>query len=146
MSTSYDSRVDYQWSGSFLSEQRRGEPEHRVPLCVIEDDQWNEENFTKWFRESKPDVIISQQVEILDWLGKLGVRVPDDVGFVHMNCPDTSGQFAGVYQNGKVIGEVAMDFLVGMVQRNECGIPDLAHSILVEGTWVDGATVRKIRG
>jgi LacI family transcriptional regulator len=145
MSASYDSRVDYQWSASFLVDQRRLERQDQVPLCLIEDEKWNEASFTEWFRTSKPDVIISQQVEILDWLAKLGVRVPEDVGFVHMNCPDTSGQFAGIYQNGKVIGEVAMDFLIGMVQRNERGIPELAHSLLVEGTWINGGTVRKIR-
>lgn len=143
MSASYDSRVDHQWSGSFLAEQVRFEPADRVPLYLVEDEQWTEASFVKWFRKHEPDVIISQQKEILKWLGNLNLKVPEDVGFVHMNCPDSSGEFAGIYQNGKVIGEVAVDFLVAMVQRNERGVPNLAHSILVEGTWVDGKTIRK---
>lgn len=146
MSANYDSRVDFQWSASFLVEQRRNDPSDCVPLCITEEEQWNEASFIEWFRRGEPDVIICQQTEVLDWLAKLEVRVPDDVGFVHMNCPDKSGKFAGIYQNGKVIGEVAVDFLVGMVQRNERGVPELAHSISVEGTWVDGSTIRKVRG
>lgn len=143
MSASYDSRVDHQWSGSFLAERERFDRGEQVPLFLLEDDEWNEANFVKWFRKNKPDVILCQQPEILEWLDKLKVKVPDDVGIAHLNCPDDSGEFAGIYQNGRVIGEVAIDFLVGMVQRNERGVPDLAHSILVEGTWVDGKTIRK---
>ncbi len=143
MSGSYDNRVDHQWSGSFLAEQVRFEPGDKVPLYLVEDEEWTETNFVKWYRKNQPDVIISQQKEIVKWLSNLNLKVPQDVGFVHMNCPDNSGEFAGIYQNGRVIGEVAVDFLVAMVQRNERGVPSLAHSVLVEGTWVDGKTIRK---
>jgi LacI family transcriptional regulator len=142
MSASYDSRVDHQWSGSFLTEQRRSEAGDLLPLYLIDDEQWTRENFVQWFRKNSPDVILSQQTEIVQWLADMKISVPDDVGFVHMNCPDRSGEFAGVYQNGPIIAQVAVDFLVAMVHRSERGVPDLAHSILVEGTWVDGKTVR----
>jgi LacI family transcriptional regulator len=143
MARSYDRRVDHNWSGSFLIEQAGIERDQRVPLFLAEDEEWTEANFANWFCHHRPDVILSQQAEILEWLKKLGCRVPEDVGFAHMNCPDTSGAFAGIYQNGQVVGEVAMDFLVSMVQRNERGVPKLAHTILVEGTWVDGQTIRR---
>jgi LacI family transcriptional regulator len=143
MPASFDQRIDHQWTGSFLMEQRRSPLAEQIPVCLIEDKDWNEANFRKWFLRHKPDVILSQQIKILDWLQKLNRPVPREVGFVHLNCPDQSGRFAGIYQNSAVIGRVAVDFLVGMVQRNERGIPALAHTLLVEGTWVDGATVRK---
>ena len=47
----------------------------------------------------------------------------------------------GFTRNGPTVGAVAVDFLVGMIQRNDPGIPGLPHSILVEGTWQDGATL-----
>jgi LacI family transcriptional regulator len=144
MSASYDSRVDYQWSGSFLTEQGKTDPADRVPLHVVEDEHWTEKKFADWFQRSSPDVIVGQQTEIIDWLKNLGLKVPEDVAFVHLNLPDASGEVAGIYQNGKTIGEVAVDFLVGMMHRNERGVPDLAHSILVEGTWIDGKTVRNL--
>ena len=141
MSASLNERVEHQWVGSFLVEQFRSKPEDQVPLLVVEDKEWNATTFARWFRAHQPEVIISQQEEVLDWLQQLGVRVPEEAGFVHLNCPDRKGRFAGIYQNGPTVGVAAVDFLVGMIHRNERGIPELAHSVLIEGTWVDGATL-----
>jgi LacI family transcriptional regulator len=133
-------RVDRQWVASFLVEQLGAE--HSVPLFVPDDAKWNFENFRKWFDANEPDVVISHEEAALEWLRKLGAHVPNDVGFIDLNCADQSGQFAGIYQNGPAIGAVAVDFLIGMIQRNERGVPALPHSLLVEGTWVEGKTVR----
>lgn len=139
---SIDERVDHQWVGSFLVEQRRSKPADQVPLFVVQDKDWREEKLGRWLHEHRPDVIISQHEEILQWLEALRVRVAEEIGFIHLNCPDKSGRFAGIYQNGPAVGAVAVDFLVGMTQRNERGIPKLPHSILVEGTWQEGATLK----
>ena len=138
--SSLNERVDRQWVASFLVEQLH--LDHNVPLFVPEDPQWSFENFRKWFNAHKPDAVISHEEVAYDWLKKLGAHVPDDVGFVHLNCADDSGQFAGIYQNGPTVGAVAVDFLIGMIHRNERGEPALPHSLLVEGTWVAGKTVR----
>ncbi len=137
---SLNERVDRQWVASFLVEQR--DLDHSVPLFVPDDAQWNFESFRKWFAAQEPDAVIGHEEIVLEWLKKMGVRVPDDVGFVHLNCADQSGTFAGIYQNGPAIGAVAVDFLIGMIHRNERGLPVLPHSLLVEGTWVSGKTVR----
>ena len=146
MPASLDRRVDNQWLASFLIEQRRFETKEQVPLCVVEDVDWNESTFISWFKKHEPDVVISQQPKILDWLKNVGCRVPDDVGFAHLNCPDKTGEFAGIYQNGPLIGRAAVDFLIGMLQRNERGIPEIPYTMLIDGTWVPGATVRKVEG
>lgn len=136
---SLNERVDRQWVASFLVEQL--DLDHSVPLFVPDDAQWNFESFRKWFTAQEPDAVIGHEEIVLEWLKKMGVRVPDDVGFVHLNCADQSGTFAGIYQNGPAIGAVAVDFLIGMIHRNERGLPTLPHSLLVEGTWVPGKTV-----
>jgi DNA-binding LacI/PurR family transcriptional regulator len=138
--TSLNERVDRQWVASFLVEQLQFE--QSVPLFVIDDAQWNYDTFRKWFNAHKPDAVIGHEEVVLEWLRKLGARVPDDVGFAHLNCADQAGQFAGIFQNGPTVGGVAVDFLIGMIHRNERGVPSLPHSILVEGTWVPGKTVR----
>ena len=143
MPASLDRRVDNLWLGSFLVEQDGFKPKDRVPLCLLNDKEWNETQFSHWFKKHQPDVVISQQPKVIEWLKALGKRVPEDVGFVHMNCPDMSTKYAGIYQNGPLIGRAAVDFLVGMLQRNDRGIPTVPHTILIDGTWIDGATVRK---
>ena len=137
---SLNERVDRQWVASFLVEQL--DLDHSVPLFVPDDAQWNFESFREWFNTHEPDVVISHEEVVLDWLKKIGTAVPGEVGFVHLNCADQSGKFAGIYQNGPAIGAVAVDFLIGMIHRNERGLPTLPHSLLVEGTWVPGKTVR----
>ncbi len=141
---SLNERVDRHWVASFLVEQL--DFEHSVPLFVPDDAQWNFEGFRRWFDANRPDVVIAHEEVVLDWLKKMGLHVPDDVGFVHLNCADSGGQYAGIYQNGSAIGAVAVDFLIGMIQRNERGMPALPHSLLVEGTWVEGRTVRQQKG
>jgi len=93
-----------------------------------------------WFKKHRPEVVISQHDEILGWLNELGVNVPNETGFVHLNCP-TSGEVAGIFQNNIQVGQAAVDFLVGMIFRNKRGVPVLPHSVLVEGTWMEGPTL-----
>lgn len=137
---SLNERVDRQWVASFLVEELAHD--HSIPLFVPDDALWNFETFRQWFKANKPDVVIGHEAVVLDWLRKLGLRVPEDVGFVLLNCPDKSGEFAGIFQNGPEVGAAAVDFLIGMIHRNERGVPQLPHSLLVEGTWVEGRTVR----
>jgi LacI family transcriptional regulator len=141
--SSLNERVDRQWMASFLVEER--DFEHSVPMFVPDDAQWTFEKFRRWFDTQKPDVVISHEEVVLEWLKRMGLHVPEDAGFVLLNCAEEEGTLSGIYQNGPTIGSVAVDFLIGMIQRNERGIPALPHSLLVEGTWVPGRTVRAVK-
>jgi LacI family transcriptional regulator len=139
--SSIDERVEHHYTGAFLADQQRLSPRERVPLHVVQDRVWSERAFGSWFIKQRPEVVVTHHEEVLDWLARLKISVPNEVGVVHLNCSDPSGRIAGVYQNGPEVGAAAADFLVAMIQRNEAGIPDLAHTILVDGAWVDGKTV-----
>jgi LacI family transcriptional regulator len=138
---SINERVSHHWVGGYLSEQYHDAGAERLMPLISPDRDWKRATFERWYLEQRPSVVLSQHEEILDWLGAMGVAVPGEVGFVHLNCPDRTGRFAGIYQNGIQVGSAALDFLVGMVQRNESGIPALAHSVLVDGTWQEGMTL-----
>ena len=139
--SSIDERVEHHYTGGFLADQQRLSLRERVPLHVVQDRMWSERAFGSWFAKHRPDVVVTHHEEVLDWLARLKAGVPNEVGVVHLNCADQSGRIAGVYQNGPEVGAAAADFLVAMIQRNEAGIPEPAHTILVEGTWVDGKTL-----
>ena len=143
---SLNERVDRQWVASFLVEQLRYPASDAVPILVVDDSEWTFERFRDWCKQHKPDVIISHEEVVHDWLRSLKIRVPDDIGYVHLNCYDKSGRFAGIYQNGAAIGTAAADMVIAMINRNERGIPALPQSVLIEGTWVEGKTVRVQRG
>ncbi len=52
---------------------------------------------------------------------------------------DTSDpRLSGASQNDFLIGKIAMDVLVGMIQRGERGLPKVPVRTLVDGTWIPG--------
>jgi len=139
---SLDQGAHHHWTGAFLVDQRARKPSERVPLLVEPDGEWKQPVFERWFERSRPDVVLGLQEEILEWIQGMGWRVPQEAGFVHLNCPDTSGRYAGIYHNGLEVGAAAVDFLVDMIHRNERGIPPVPKWLLVEGAWQNGATVK----
>ena len=104
MHSNQDARVNHQWGAAFLWEQQQIPSSERIPPLLVEERDWHEHEFAKWFEVNRPDVILGYDPSIIAWLKKLGRRVPEDVGFAHLWTPDCSGQFAGLYHNPPAIG------------------------------------------
>jgi LacI family transcriptional regulator len=142
MHTNQDSRVDNQWTAAYLWEQQRVPATRRLEPFIVGDRDWTERKFAAWFAANSPDVILGYNPAIIELLQKLGQRVPEDVGFAHLWNPDQTGQFAGLYHDPPAIGGAAVDFVVGMIQRNERGAPLSPQTLLLEARWQDGRTAR----
>jgi hypothetical protein len=78
-------------------------------------------------------------------LKNLGRRVPEDVGFVHLWAPDQRGQYAGIYHNPPALGIAAVNLLIGMIQRNESGLPETPQTVLLNASWVEGDTLMPLK-
>jgi DNA-binding LacI/PurR family transcriptional regulator len=135
-------RVDMLWSAGYLTEQLRHRIEATIPMLLSR--EWSKRTFEKWFLTHQPDVVISNHLEILDWFKEMGLRVPKNVGFIDLDCMDLSGVRAGVHQNHEQVGAVAVEVLARMIQHNERGIPLVPQTIVLDGSWVEGATVRRL--
>ena len=143
----YDNvRVEQEWVGGFLAGRDIFLRRDHVPLFVVPEARWNADRFARWYERRRPEVVFSIQAEVIDWLQGMGLRVPEDVGFVNLNCPQPNGSYSGIYQNGNSVGAAAVDMLVGLLQINELGLPHLPHTHLVEGSWVKGKTLLPRRG
>jgi DNA-binding LacI/PurR family transcriptional regulator len=142
MQENQDARVDHQWGAAFAWEQEQGKPSERTLLFLAGERDWNERQFAKWFKANKPEVILGYDPQVIAWLKNLGQSVPEDVGFAHLWNPDRLGQFAGIYHDPPAIGAAAVDFVVGMIQRNERGIPAAPQTLTLDALWQEGATVR----
>ncbi|MEA3209421.1 MAG: hypothetical protein QOE70_2478 [Chthoniobacter sp.] len=145
MQQDQDARVDHQWGAAFAWEQEQAMPSHRTVLFLVEKSDWTERQFAKWFKSNRPEIVLGYDSHIITWLKNLGMDVPAEVGFVHLWNPDCSGQFAGIYHNPPAIGVAAVDFVVGMIQRNERGLPVAPQTLLLEAAWQDGTTVRTLK-
>jgi DNA-binding LacI/PurR family transcriptional regulator len=139
-----DHRLRFQgrWEAGFLMGCELLPGVRRTPPLYVGD--WSETaRIRTWLRREKPDVLITPAAGVL--IGTLrdgGWRVPEDIGLALLACPGPGDPCSGVYQNGRMIGALALDTLVGLMERHERGLPGQATTLMVEGQWNEGRTLR----
>lgn len=137
-------RVGERWLGAFLARQRLlFPPENHVQPCSHE--PADEASFHEWMRAERPDAVIATHARpVLGWINRLGLEVPRDVGLIDFEHR-AGTDFAGMEYDPARIGSLAVDMLVGMLHRNETGVPEDPHEVLVTGRWREGTTL-PVRG
>lgn len=133
-------RVDRRFLGAFLAYQDQLPRSNRVPPLVLR--RWSEPAVSSWLRKASPEVVVCNATPLLRSLKNSGLRVPEQIGFVHLHQEEADYSCAGVHHNGKEVGTAVVDLVVGQLQRHEFGIPEQPRLVLVPGLWVDGPTVR----
>lgn len=138
-------RVDRAWLAAYLLHQN-GVPERdRLPALITRTDD-EERHFGEWIHEHKPEVILFSDQPISDWCRRLKLRVPQNIGLVHLDWSADHATLAGLDSNSETVGEAAVDLLVGQLHANERGIPRREKIVSVRGAWVAGPSVRRYRG
>lgn len=135
-----DQRADRNWSAAFWSEQRELPKKDRVPLLL--ESRLDRAQFSQWLSRYKPDVVVAIDTIVHKWILAEGLSVPEDIGCALLTVPEEKSEHSGIWENPQVIGARAVEFLVDLVHRGECGLPKVPVSLLVAGTWVEGHTVR----
>ena len=138
----YDIRVGYSWMAGCLIEQRRYAPAEIIPVASLK--QLTRDDLDAFLKEHRPDAILTNFWDVGDWLLELKVRVPMDMGLAYLSVSDRTSIYSGINENSYAIGEAALDLLATMIQRNEFGVPAIPRHILIEGSWVEGKTVRRV--
>jgi LacI family transcriptional regulator len=69
----------------------------------------------------------------------MGIRIPEDLGVAPL---ERYPGYAGLDQKPEKVGAAAIDLIVGLIQRNETGLPADPKVVMVEGSWVEGPSVR----
>ncbi len=110
-------------------------------------EQWSDLSpLQRWLTEEKPDVIVSPSTDVLQThLVKLGWKVPADIGFASLACPELGHAGSGIWQNGRLLGATAIDQIISMLEYNERGLPEQTRVTMVEGVWNEGRTLRPQR-
>lgn len=144
MPAANDERVDHNYlSGYWIAQQSLPSPASRLQPLLAE--SFDAPAFGKWFRTQHPDVVVvaaSLAHTVVGWLKRDGWRVPDDVGVAVASTPFGDTYISGIDENVRMVGAMAVDTVVGMIHRNETGVPSNPWRILAEGTWFPGKTVR----
>ena len=134
-------RIDRRWEAAFAMVRSQHEFERSVPPLIYE--RWDPDFVAKWIRQEKPDVVFSVFSEAqLGQLKERGIRIPRDVGIVSLSVHATDSPLSGIRQHAKLMGSVAVDQLISLVERNETGIPEHPITLTMKGTWNAGRTLR----
>jgi DNA-binding LacI/PurR family transcriptional regulator len=137
-----DDRVDHAWRSGYLLYSDMFPDIKFVPMLLTP--KWSEQSFLRWFQKTKPELVVTDDMRVLEWLKVLGWRVPKDVGLVLLDRSKTHGACAGIDQHHEILGAAAVDLVVGQLHRNETGIPLHPKYVTIEGSWVNGQTVRQM--
>ena len=130
------------WDGGLLV-GRHLIPRFKQAKTLVLEDWEHLEPIAAWLKKEKPDVIVSPSSDVLlKQLDKLGLRVPRDIGVASLACPERSHPCSGIWQNGRLIGAIAIDNIISMLEYNERGLPEQTRVVMVEGVWNDGQTLR----
>ncbi|PXA04369.1 hypothetical protein DDZ13_07505 [Coraliomargarita sinensis] len=97
---------------------------------------------TARIQKLKPDVVITNKVEVYDALIEEGIRIPDDLGVIHLDWHDGISHLAGMRQNNRVVGSAGVDLVVGQLQKNEYGSQQFPKVVQIESVWIDGGSVK----
>lgn len=86
--------------------------------------------------QAKPEVLI-----LHTWLWRL---LPEDwktIPWASFSVPQGRIEVAGIRESTKDLHEAAIDFLDLLLRRDDRGIPHTRHTLLIDGTWHDGASL-----
>ena len=140
-----DDWVEDRFSGGFLAAQRKLPCEDRLPpfdYRTPAQEPKAHARFKAWMKSQRPDVILTVHREIESWLRSMGIRVPRDMGLVHLDKTDNVA-WAGIQQNSELVGRAAVDMVIGQLHRNEFGVPPFQKCMFIGGNWVFGPTVKR---
>ncbi len=107
----------------------------------------DQEGLENWYAQHRPDVIVyydheSHYRSIETFLKNKKLVVPRDIGLAVLDATVQIDDITGVHQNIEQMGISAVDMLVSRLQQGETCIPKVAKVESVEGTWIEGETLR----
>ncbi len=138
-------RVDQTWPATYLLHWHRTHP-GAMPLPPLIRPDWDEAEFSAWFGAHRPDAVVTINPPVLGWLRRVRAVIPKKTGFALLDWSEDMGDIAGVDQNTESVGAAAFELVAAQLSQHSYGIPPSPKTVLIEGVWRDGATVRRLPG
>lgn len=141
-------RTNGKWTAAYLYAGWRRPDLTFLPPLIMKDPSLPD--FKTWYDANRPDVVIGVDHMALEFLARMDVAIPREVGYASLDLdgdrPFFSG-LSGIDQNSRRVGAAAIDLLVASIHRGDRGIPSHPTRVEVEGTWIAGSstTIQKQR-
>ncbi len=131
-------------SGFRIAQQTLPASRRLRPFYAVNEARENPELFSRWFHREKPDLILTLYHVVRHWLEAMAVRIPEQVGLIQMEWREDHPDWAGMNQRNDIVGEAALEMLIGMIHNNERGIPAFPRATLIGSAWVEGKTASPV--
>lgn len=138
-------RSQFGYSGGLFHFQQGVAPEDRVPLLLLPHNRIERgfAAFADWMQEHRPDAVVSFDTHAPGWLERLGLRIPEDIGFVVHDWTPGMERYAGIYQRRDHLAASAIDLVVTQLSQHERGVPMVPRQIMIPPQWIPGPSVRQ---
>lgn len=144
LSEHMDLTVNQRWQAAYRV-YRDNHPIERIEPLILPDP--NATQIKKWVQKNKLDAIIGAEIRMPEYFKAMGIQMGEEIAYADLDIDldDTLYEgVSGIYQNSRMLGTGAVDFLIAGIQRNEPGIPKVPVVLQVEGNWHDrGSTPLK---
>ncbi|MDX2110796.1 MAG: LacI family DNA-binding transcriptional regulator [Verrucomicrobiota bacterium] len=99
------------------------------------------ERIREWLKVQRADCVICTNTTLFWILQDMGLRIPDDLGFITLWLEPNDPGFSGFTPRTGQIGQVLVNLLDGLIKRNERGLAEHPIVSLVNRVWVEGKTL-----
>lgn len=138
-------RLEHRWEAAYLVEREKLGFDQGVPSLLYL--TWNADEVCRWIKRESPDVMIALLLDDhLSQLAERGIKTPEDLGVVSLSVHQSASRLTGIHQNARLMGAVAVDKLIDLVERNETGVPPDPITLTIEGKWNPGHTLHNLPG
>lgn len=136
--------LNYKRLCALLLEQNFSPSEDRVPWLEVEDLREYENKVADWLKRYQPQVVVSQNINMPQYVEQAGFKIPEQVGFLHLGFNPSYTHLAGIDPNWIKRGTIAIERVVGMLNRSEFGVPSDPLITYVDHHWTPGPSLRKM--
>ena len=145
-SSDSDIRSYHRWASAYLYWRTiRGFTRRTLPTFHYTAGGVDHRAFRDWIIRHNISGIVGMDMELMGTCDKLGMKIPQDLGFSVLDHPGEGNPVAGIDQIASEIGRMAVDVLIMAVRKGAKGIPQYPVQTIVEGRWVAGETVRTLK-
>lgn len=129
------------WVAAYYMEQQTGGISRMEAWQIAEP---SFEAFSEWFEQNRPEVILCvTPLLVIEWLSRLGLRVPEDVGVAAIGTAEPGGEVSGIVVDTGTCGALAVEMLLGRIHGGELGPYSNSRHITVNGSWNRGKTIKQ---
>lgn len=133
--------TDYMHSSGFLMEQAEAWGSSWIPPLLFPSAAHPRDvtpMIGEWIRQHGINAVICNWTNIKTMVTGSGFRCPEDVACACVCLPRKHPTLAGVVANMDLVGQRVASLLATLMRTERRGIPALATTTYVQGTWHDG--------